>query len=184
LQVRVLPAEPDGKENKTLENSELGGRVKIGENKFMRIDFDKLTKGALIFSLLLVASSVFYYYVIFLPQKEETRLEQQRQEQLAKEEQERQALEREQKEYVAKRKSECYDIYLQEKKNWSNVKDFSYSEVRDVCLVKYKSDKPAKSEEECGKMIENMSEIKSDTLRDMILDDYFNCLENWFSKEF
>ena len=61
----------------------------------MRIDFDKLTKGALIFSLLLVASSVFYYYVIFLPQKEETRLEQQRQEQLAKEEQERQALEQE-----------------------------------------------------------------------------------------
>jgi len=89
-----------------------------------------------------------------------------------------------QKEYIAKRKGECYNIYLQEKKNWSNVKDFSYSEVRDICLVKYKSDKPAKSEEECGKMIENMSEIKSDTLRDMILDNYFNCLENWFSKEF
>jgi len=58
----------------------------------MRIDFDKLTKGVLVFSFLLVAFSFFYYYVIFLPQKEEARLQQQRQEQLAKEEQEQQAL--------------------------------------------------------------------------------------------
>lgn len=150
----------------------------------MKIDFDKLTKGVLVFSLLLVAFSFFYYYVIFLPQKEETRLEQQRQEQLAKEEQERQALEQEHKEYVAKRKGECYDIYLQEKENWNNVKDFSYSEVRDVCLVKYESNEPAKTEEECEEMIKNISEIKSDNLRSMIWNNYFNCLENWFSKEF
>ncbi len=37
----------------------------------MKIDFDKLTKGALIFSFLLVAFSFFYYYVIFLPQVRE-----------------------------------------------------------------------------------------------------------------
>ncbi len=92
--------------------------------------------------------------------------------------------EQDKKEYVAKRKSECYNIYLQEKKNWSNVKDFSYSEARDVCLVKYKLDEPAKTKEKCGEIIKDISEIKSDNLRDWIWDNYFNCLENWFSKEF
>jgi len=61
----------------------------------MKIDFDKLTKGVLTFSFLLIAFSLCYYYVIFLPQKEEARLEQQRQEQLAKEGREQQALEQE-----------------------------------------------------------------------------------------
>ena len=88
------------------------------------------------------------------------------------------------KEYVAKRKNECYDIYLQEKKSWNNVKDFSYSEVRDICVVKYKSSEPAKTKEECGKLIQNISEITSDNLRDWVFDNYSNCLENWFSKEF
>lgn len=142
----------------------------------MKIDFDKLVKGILILSVLLVAFSVFYYYVIFIPQKEEVRLEQQKQEQLAKQEQEH-------KEYVAKRKGECYDIYLQEKKNWSNVKDFSYSEVRDVCIVKYKSDKPARTEEECGEITKNISEM-NDYFRDIIVNEYINCVDNWFSKEF
>ena len=87
------------------------------------------------------------------------------------------------KEYIAKRKGECYDIYLQEKKNWSNVKDFNYSETRDICIVKYKSDEPAKSKEKCGEIIKNTSEM-GDYLRDMIFDSYVNCLENWFSKEF
>ena len=88
------------------------------------------------------------------------------------------------KEYVAKRKNECYDIYLQEKENWTNVKDFDYSEVRDVCIVKYESKESAKTKEECGEMIKNISEIKSSYLGDMTWNNYFNCLENWFSKEF
>lgn len=88
------------------------------------------------------------------------------------------------KEYVAKRKGECYDIYLQENKNWNNVKDFSYSEVRDICIVKYKSSEPAKTKEKCEGIIKNTSEIKSDYLLDMIFDNYYDCLENWFSKEF
>jgi len=88
------------------------------------------------------------------------------------------------KEYTAKRKKECYDLYLQEKKQWINVKDFDYSKVRDVCIVIYKSSKPGKSKEECNKMIENLSEIKDESLRDMIIREHFNCLENTFSKEF
>jgi len=48
----------------------------------------KLAKGVLIFSLLLVAISIFYYYVIFLPRKEESRLEQNEQEKLIEQERE------------------------------------------------------------------------------------------------
>lgn len=150
----------------------------------MKANSDKLTKGVLVFSLLLVAFSVFYYGVIFLPQKEKARLDQQKQEQLVKDEREQQALDQKHKEYVAKRKGECYDIYLQEKKNWSNVVDFCYSEVRDVCIIKYKSDKPAKTKEECEKMIEGVWEIEDDCLRDRILDNYYDAISNWFSKEF
>jgi len=132
----------------------------------MKVNFDKLIKGVLVFSLLLVALSVFYYYVIFLPQKGEARLEQ------------------EHKEYVAKRKGECYDVYIQEKKDWTNVEHFSYSEVRDVCIVRYKKlDEPTKTKEECEEMIKNTSKM-NDYWKEISVEYYYNCLENWFSKEF
>ena len=89
----------------------------------MKVDFNKLTKGVLIFSALLVAFSIFYHYVIFLPQKEEARLEQQRQE------------------YVAKRKGECYDIEQRERKNYNNVDGSFYDEENDVCKVRYENKK-------------------------------------------
>ena len=107
----------------------------------MKVDFNKLTKGVLIFLALLVAFSIFYHYVIFLPQKEEARLEQQRQEQLAKEGREQQALEQKRKEYVAKRKDECYDIEQRERKNYNNVDGSFYDEENDVCKVRYENKK-------------------------------------------
>ena len=135
-------------------------------------------------AILIIAFSVFYYFVIFKPQKEEAKLEQQRQEQLVKEEQERQALEQEQKEYVAKRKRECYDIYLQEKKNWTNTKDFEYNETRDICLVWYESDEPAKTREECDKfIIDTFSPLGAYDFSTKY-DAYNYCLLNWFSKTF
>ena len=87
------------------------------------------------------------------------------------------------KEYIAKRKNECYSIYEKERDEWNNVKDVSYSEIRDVCIIKYKSSESAKSKEDCEKMIKNTQEL-SESLRDLILNNYFDCLENWFSKEF
>ena len=88
------------------------------------------------------------------------------------------------KEYIAKRRNECYNIYLQEKKNWTNVEDFYYSEVRDVCIVRYKSSEPAKTKEKCEEMIKDIWEIKSDSHREWIWDNYRDCLDNTFSKEF
>jgi hypothetical protein len=152
------------------------------------LNLDKFLKISVIIAILLISLSVAYYYFVFLPNKEKEKLEMQRQEQTRKElqQQAEQEYQREQKkkEYIAKRKKECYDIYLQEKKLWSNVEDFSYSEVRDVCIVVYKSSKPPKSKEECDKIIENLSKIKDESLEDMIFRRYFDCLENTFSKEF
>jgi hypothetical protein len=142
-------------------------------------------KACILAMAFIVVFSVAYYYLIFLPQKEQTRIELKEQERLIKE-QERLAQEiQDKKEYIAERKGECYDIYLQEKKNWNNIKDFRYSEVRDVCLVKYKSDKPAKSEKECREASINI-DLPGTELSDWEIYDlyYLDCVKNWFSKEF
>lgn len=87
------------------------------------------------------------------------------------------------KEYVVKRKNECYDIYLQERKNGDSVTGFRYNEVRDVCLVRYRSDKPAETREACEAMVKNSLEMGS-YLEGITYDYYLECFENSFSQEF
>ncbi len=53
-------------------------------NTIKSIDTNKAIKLSIIASMLLVSFSIFYYYVIFLPKKEKTRIDQQKQEQLTK----------------------------------------------------------------------------------------------------
>lgn len=89
-----------------------------------------------------------------------------------------------QKEYVVKRKDDCYKIYLQEKENWNNVLDFYYSEIRDVCIIRYKSSEPAKPEEECNEIVKGIWELKNESLRERTWDIYRDCADNTFSKEF
>jgi len=88
------------------------------------------------------------------------------------------------KEYVVKRKDDCYKIYLQEKEIWNNVKDFYYSEIRDICIVRYNSSEPAKNKEECKEIIKDIWEVKDKSLQEWIWDNYRNCLDNTFCKEF
>jgi type II secretory pathway pseudopilin PulG len=90
----------------------------------------------------------------------------------------------EQAKKVGKRIRECYEIYLKEKKNLSNVTGFKYSEVRDICIVHYASTEPAKTAEECQKIINNLSKFQSVIASDKVLNIYYNCLENYYSKEF
>jgi len=49
-------------------------------------------------------------------------------------------LAQEKKEYVAKRRSECYDIEQRERITFNNVVDHFYREEDDVCFVHYKTD--------------------------------------------
>ena len=44
------------------------------------------------------------------------------------------------KEYIAKRKGECYSLYEKEWNKWNNVKSNEYDEEKDVCLIRYATD--------------------------------------------
>jgi hypothetical protein len=44
-----------------------------------------------------------------------------------------------QKEYIAKRKRDCLDIYKAESSKWSNVLEWRYSETDDQCLLNIKT---------------------------------------------
>jgi hypothetical protein len=47
--------------------------------------------------------------------------------------------EQEHKEYVAKRKMECYEIYEKERDKWNNVESNFYNKEKDVCVVRYEN---------------------------------------------
>jgi len=49
------------------------------------------------------------------------------------------------------------------------VEDFDYSESRDVCIVKYRSDKPAESEEKCEKIIKGINAFNSQLVEKCVL---------------
>ena len=92
--------------------------------------------------------------------------------------------ERSKKEYAAKRKRDCLDIYQAEQKNWSNTRGYVYDEKSDVCRVSYKA-----TNEWTGVKCENLSPIKLDVRFDSILwssywRDYNNCTNGLFDKEF
>lgn len=55
-----------------------------------------------------------------------------------------------QKEFHAKRKAECLDIYKTESDKWNNVRGWRYSEVDEQCLIRYKDPNP-KSDSSCDK---------------------------------
>lgn len=47
-----------------------------------------------------------------------------------------------QKEYIAKRKSDCLNIYKTEDDKWNNVRGWRYSVDDDQCLIRYKDPSP------------------------------------------
>ena len=59
-------------------------------------------------------------------------------------------IEQEKREYIAKRKMECYEIYEKERKQYNNVENFGYIEPsdnpldfnRDTCEIIYEDTKP------------------------------------------
>jgi hypothetical protein len=90
-----------------------------------------------------------------------------------------------QKEYVAKKKNDCYQIYLKERDQYNNVEGEDYNEVRDICMVHYRNSSPQRTNDECKKIIDpNKEGNLSDETRNMIQWAYLDCLSNTFSKEF
>lgn len=89
--------------------------------------------------------------------------------------------EQEKKEYIAKRKNECYSLYEKERAKWNNVKGNEYDEEKDVCLIRYKA-----TDEWKGKNCDDFlpKEDASDFLRKILLKSYFDCTDNSFTNEF
>ena len=74
------------------------------------------------------------------------------------------------KEYIVKRKKDCYEIEEKEREKWNNIGWSAYIEDEDVCRVFYETD------EHKGKdCVEEYGDYT---------DLYMNCILNVFSKEF
>lgn len=84
------------------------------------------------------------------------------------------------KEYSAKQKTACLDIYQAEGKKWNNVVGWSYDDKWDSCEVTYKEAEP-KADAECEKIA---ADYKKETGETYPILTYLHCIDGTFSKTF
>lgn len=87
-----------------------------------------------------------------------------------KEESEKTKAEQGKKEYIAKRKNECYEIEKSERDKFNNIDSSEYMEEEDTCIVRYTTDQ--------YKGVDCRTEYKND------LSTMFQCAAGIFTKEF
>ena len=87
----------------------------------------------------------------------------------------------EKRDYINKRKAECYEIYNKEKKNWNNAMRPAYDDRDDICRVIYKSAAYWKGTA-CVDLIPT-SDMSSDVFR-YNLRQYGLCEESAFEQDF
>ena len=82
--------------------------------------------------------------------------------------------------YVAKRRNECYDIFVQERNKWSNVEGPEYELETDMCRIRYKSDTPPKKN--CGNSTTDstLGAYMMKYMRDM----YVDCVSGTYTRTF
>ena len=80
------------------------------------------------------------------------------------------------KEYLVKRKKDCYDLETSERKKWNNVDSSNYNEFTDKCVIRYKDLKP-KSEKECDEIYPRLDGLP-------FMAENMLCKEGKFYKEF
>lgn len=157
-----------------------------------------VSKNTLLISALLILltstiAGVGYFYVQALREKnqldfqaKQAALDQDRAEAEAKAEAEaakvQLAAEQDQKEYIAKRKAECYSLYEKERAKWNNVKGNTYDEEDDVCLIHYKATADTWAGQDCSELIPDLG--ASDVFRRIQLRSWIDCRENQFTNEF
>lgn len=85
----------------------------------------------------------------------------------------------ERKVYVAKRRGECYDIYVKERQRYNNTDAPEYDEETDRCSIRYKRSRPDPA---CKRIMA----IQSDTgaFSKFIWDMKYNCESNTFTNTF
>lgn len=147
---------------------------------FLFIKNIKLT----LFSTILLASIIlggFFYASQIIKQRSI-----ERQQALTREE-DRKVIEakagQEKKEYIAKRKNDCYSLYEKERSKWNNVKSNEYNEEKDVCVIRYKATDQWKGKN-CEDILASVDSLKYPSLFNRLYDNYFNCTSNTFTNEF
>jgi Na+-transporting NADH:ubiquinone oxidoreductase subunit NqrC len=90
----------------------------------------------------------------------------------------------EKKEYVAKRKIDCFGIYDKEKSNWSNVLRPEYDEDMDVCRIIYKANKGEWANIKCETQLPMETTPPESNIYHYLMRQYSLCMENAFDREF
>jgi len=89
-----------------------------------------------------------------------------------------------QKEYVAKRRNDCLQVYKTENQKWNNVDSYEYKENNDNCSVLYASQEKQKSKEECDKMSKSMIETGGEGMKEASGELWIDCMNNVTRKNF
>lgn len=126
--------------------------------------------------------SIAYYFLTYIPQRDSTRSAEtwlkEKREQDTKEEQNK-------RDYVAKRKKDCFDIYDKEKSNWNNVLGQEYDADSDTCYVIYRSQQGEWKGKKCESFLPSTSSPVKDTkIFKLMYNNYSDCSNNQFRKEF
>lgn len=131
-----------------------------------------------------IAWVISYYFLSYIPERDRNK---QIDVKIAADQEKFDKEQKEKRDYIAKRKKDCFDIYDKEKKNWSNTRGLDYSEDDDTCYILY----TAGPEEWAGvKCVElsptfgtNTPPVGS-TLWRYEMNNLTDCLAKQFRKEF
>jgi hypothetical protein len=145
---------------------------------------DKAVKIGIVVGTLIVGLSVAYYLVVYIPQRDKAKVEQQKQEQIAKDMKDSQIVEQQKKEYISKRKSDCMQVYKTEDDKWNNVESYEYVEKIDRCYVLYKSQGRQKDRATCDKISENIRKIDMVDKEIIANLEWVDCMNNLDRKPF
>ena len=101
----------------------------------------KINKLSLPVTIIIASIILGGFYYVSQVNKQDSIERQQRIELEAKRQEVEAKATQEQKEYVAKRKMECYEIYEKERDKWNNVESNFYNKEKDVCEISYENNK-------------------------------------------
>lgn len=87
------------------------------------------------------------------------------------------------REFIAKRKTDCLDIYKTEGSKWNNVRGWRYSEDDDQCFITYKESTP-KSAAECDKLYAIDPSLTDSSLRMYFVRSNLLCKDGEFENSF
>ncbi len=96
-------------------------------NEFVKQNWFKLSFSI---AIILIGFSVFYYFVVFIPKKDEDRIEQLKQEQIIKDQKDEEVI-------LFNNKIKCNTLYDKLRQQFNNVAGVYYDQILNTCIVKY-----------------------------------------------